>query len=220
MALLSCLYTTLIHPFLILIFISSPQTSTKHLVVLSISPILLIIPWCISGDSWIKALYNGTHITSGYNSNFGKIRQINSCCAEIYISLSASLFLYHYANYFIIDIRNKFLSICDNLAFVNKLSWLLEDDYNSHGLHKFTEQGAFHLILQILPKVFAIEHIKSHQYDSVLYKDLSTKARLNIDADKIATLYSSIPLNHHIKSTKTNYIRQQPIRISSSRSSD
>ena len=50
-----------------------------------------------------------------------------------------------------IEIGNKFLAICDNLAFVNKLSWLLEDNYNNHGLHKSTEQEAFHVILQILP---------------------------------------------------------------------
>ena len=89
------------------------------------------------------------------------------------------------------DIGNKFLAIYDNLAFVNKLSWLLEDDYNSHGIHKATAQEVFKLILQIIPNDFAIEH-----------KDLSTKARLNIDADTIATSNSSMPLNNHNQSTK------------------
>ena len=155
-----------------------------------------------SGGSWIIALHNGTHITSGYNPNFGQIRQINSYRAEIYASLSASLFLYHYANYFMIEIGNEFIAICDNLAFVNKLSWLLEDDYNDHGLHKSTEQEASHLILKILPKTFSIEHVKGHQDDYRQYRDLPIKARLNIDADEIATSSSSIPLNHHIQSTK------------------
>ena len=86
-----------------------------------------------------------------------------------------------------IDIDNKFLAICDTLAFVNKLSWILKDDYNNHGLHKSTEQEVFHLSLQILPKSFALKHIRGNEDDSVLYKDLSKKARLNIDADKIAT---------------------------------
>ena len=84
-----------------------------------------------------------------------------------------------------IDIGNKFLAIYDNLTFVNKLSWLLEDNYNSHGLHKTTDQEVFNLILQILPKSFIIEHIKGHQADSMFYKDLLIKARLTIDADKL-----------------------------------
>ena len=101
-----------------------------------------------------------------------------------------------------IDIDNKFLAIYDNLTFVNKLSWLLEDNYNSHGLHKTTDQEVFNLILQILPKSFIIEHIKGHQDDYKKYSDLPIKARLNIDADEIATSSSSITLNHHIQSTK------------------
>ena len=120
-----------------------------------------------SGGSWIIALHNGTHITSGYNPNFGQIRQINSYRAEIYASLSVSLFLYHFAKYFMIVIGNAFIAICDNLSFVDKLSWLLEDDYNNHGLHKSTEQEAFHLILKILPKTFSIEHVKGHQDDYI-----------------------------------------------------
>ena len=101
-----------------------------------------------------------------------------------------------------IEIGNEFLAICDNLAFVNKLSWLLEYDYNNHDLHKLMEQEAFHLILQILPKAFTIEHVKGHQDDYMHYKDIPIKGRLNIDADEIVTSSSSIPLNHHIQSIK------------------
>ena len=103
-----------------------------------------------------------------------------------------------------IDIDNKFLAICDTLAFVNKLSWLLKDDYNNHGLHKSTEQELFHLILQILPKSFVIEHIKGHQNDSVLYNDLSIKDRLNIDANKLH-LYI-LPCLHIIISNQQNLL--------------
>ena len=39
-----------------------------------------------------------------------------------------------------IEIGNELLAICDNLDFVSNLSWLLEDNYNNHGLHKSTEQ--------------------------------------------------------------------------------
>ena len=101
-----------------------------------------------------------------------------------------------------IEIGNEFLAICGNLAFVNKLSWLLEDDYNNHGLHKSTEQETFHLILQILPKALTIEHVIGHQDDYRRYKDRPIDARLNLDADEIANFSSSIPLNHHIQSTK------------------
>ena len=101
-----------------------------------------------------------------------------------------------------IEIGNEFIAICDNLAFVNKLSWLLEYDYNNHGINKSTEQVTIHLILKILPRTFSIENVKGHQDDYIHYRDLPIKARLNIDADEIATSSSSIPLNHHIQSTK------------------
>ena len=53
-----------------------------------------------------------------------------------------------------------------------------------------------------MPKVFTIEHVQGYQDDYRSYKDLPIKARLNIDADEIANSSSSIPLNHHIQSTK------------------
>ena len=71
-----------------------------------------------------------------------------------------------------IEIGNDFLAIYDNLAFVNKLSWLLKDDYNNHAFHKSMEQETFHLILQILSKAFTIEHVKGHQDNYRSYKDL------------------------------------------------
>ena len=49
------------------------------------------------GGSLIIAKQNKTHITSGYNPNFGQIRQTKSYRAEIYASLSVFLFLYYYA---------------------------------------------------------------------------------------------------------------------------
>ena len=101
-----------------------------------------------------------------------------------------------------VPLTNKYIAICDNQAYVNKLSWLLEDDYHHHGLHKATESEALYLILQILPKNFKIEHILGHQDDKVIYKKLSIKARLNVDADKIATKNASIPKKYsHFFST-------------------
>ena len=109
-----------------------------------------------SGGSWIIALHNGIHIASGYNSTFGHIRKMHSYCAKIYASLSTSLFIYHYAKYFIIAIVYECLAIYDNLAFINKLSWLMDNDINSHGLHKSTEQEVLSLILKIISDLFQI----------------------------------------------------------------
>ena len=64
-------------------------------------------------------------------------------------------------------------------------------------MHKNTEAEALTIILQLLPKNFSIEHVKSHQDDKVAYNELDTKAQLNIDADSIATATASIPINTH-----------------------
>ena len=101
-----------------------------------------------------------------------------------------------------IEIGNEFLTIFDNLAFVKRVSWLLGDNYNNHCLNKSTKKEAFYLILQIFPKAFTIENDKGHQDDYRSCKDLPIKTRLNIDADEIETSSSSVPLNHHIQSTK------------------
>ena len=99
-----------------------------------------------------------------------------------------------------VTLINKYITIYDNQAYVNKLSLLLEDDYHRHGLHKATESEALSLILQILPKSFHNKHILGHQDDKVKYEKLSIKARLNVDADKVATNNASIPKNTHISS--------------------
>ena len=109
-----------------------------------------------------------------------------------------------------IEIKNDYLSIYDILAFVNKLPWLLEDDYNSHDLHKLSEQEALKLIVKILPELFSIEHIESHQDNLSSYTNLSTKARLNIDTDDIVTSNATIPNNTHILTNKfTIYVNNK-----------
>ena len=85
--------------------------------------------------------------------------------------------------------------LCDNQAYVNKLTWLLEDEYHQHGLHKNTEAESLSIILQILPSKFKINPVKRHQDDKARYQDLDIKAKLNLDADKIAI--SSISINTH-----------------------
>ena len=92
-----------------------------------------------------------------------------------------------------VTLINKYIANCDNQVYVNKLSWLLENDYHHHNLHKATKKEALYLILKIIPKNFDIEHILSHQDDKIKYEKLSIKARLNVDVDKIATNNASIP---------------------------
>lgn len=75
-------------------------------------------------------LTNGNHLTSRYKPISGQSYQTHSYRSEIYAFLSAILFLYYYRKHFSIPLNNKYTSICDNQAYVNKLSWLLEDDMN------------------------------------------------------------------------------------------
>ena len=81
-----------------------------------------------SRGGFVITLTNGNHLTSDYNPIFGQSYQIHSYRSEIYASFSATLFLYYYRKYFSIPLNNKYTSICDNQSYVNKLTWLLEDE--------------------------------------------------------------------------------------------
>ena len=120
--------------------------------------------------------------------------------SEIYASLSATLFLYYYRKYFSVPLNKKYTSIYDNQAYINQLSWLLEDEISKNNLHKTTEDKAYAIILKIIPDNFKIEHIHRHQDTSNNYNSLTTKAKLNVDTDIIVTKYSSVPLNSHVTS--------------------
>ena len=144
-----------------------------------------------SGGGWIIALIDGTHIVSGYNPNFGKIKAINSYRAEIYTSLAVVLFLNMYVEY------HSIISICDNEAYVNKLTWLLEEEFNHHGLNKETENETLQLILQLIPKQFSIQHILGHQDGNTHESKLSIKAKLKIKTDEIATKNAKLLINTH-----------------------
>ena len=100
-----------------------------------------------SGGSWIIALEDGTKIVSGNNPNFGPSEDITSYRTEVYACLASSLFLHLYSQFYMIKIKNKCKAICSNPKYVRQLSWLLEDDYHHHGLHKSTEQEAISIKL-------------------------------------------------------------------------
>ena len=128
------------------------------------------------GGSWIFALKFGTNVISGYNLSFDQICAINSYRAEVYASLAATLFLYFYSKYYFVSINNRIHALCDNQAYVDKLTYLLKDDYHHHGLYKNTEVEALSLNLHILLQNFSIEHIKGHQDNTKRYHELDIKA--------------------------------------------
>ena len=75
----------------------------------------------LSGDSWIIALEDDAIFIQGYAPNFGQIRDINSYRAEIYASLSTTLFIRVYSTLYMVTLTNKYIAIYDNQDNVNKL---------------------------------------------------------------------------------------------------
>ena len=122
---------------------------------------------------------------------------IKSYIAEVYASLATTLFLYLYSVYYTFHVHNKIHASYDKQTYVNKLTWVLEDEYHQQELHKNTEAEAFSIIIQLTPSNFTIEYVKGHQDDKINYNDLDIKAYLNIDADSIATSTATIPINIH-----------------------
>lgn len=105
--------------------------------------------------------------------------------------------LHLYSTYYNFLFDNKINELRDNQSYVNKLTWLLKDDYHQQGLYINTETEVLSITIQFLSSNFTIEHIKGHQDDTKIYSELNIKAQLNIDADKIATATVSISMNTH-----------------------
>ena len=68
-----------------------------------------------SGGAWITADSSGTISTSGSNPDFGSIISMNSHRSEIYVVLSAILFLHEYCRYFMLPLSSPVKYFCDNL---------------------------------------------------------------------------------------------------------
>ena len=75
---------------------------------------------------------------------------------------------------------------------------MLENTIRSETLYKWKEQDALQTVLLILPPNLFIYYIKSHQDDNVSYNNLLLDAKLNVDADYIATNHVTIPFNTHL----------------------
>ena len=120
------------------------------------------------------------------------------------------LCLYSYSGYHSISIQNQCLAICDNQAYVNKLNWLLEEDFNHHGLHKETENEALQIIFQLISETFLIQHILGHQDPNTFQSDLTIEAKLNIAINKIVTTNAKLPINAHVTSSPFEvYVKDQ-----------
>ena len=151
-----------------------------------------------SGGSWIIALQNGTKPVSGHNTKFGRHIDINSYHSEIYASLAFLIFLEYYCDNFFIPLTKTIHVTYDNKPYVTKMNEFIFNPYAKLSIHKIKEYKAYLAILSILSVNFDITHIKGNQDDHKLRKYLTTKKKLNIDADKIATTCSKLPLNIHL----------------------
>ena len=81
-------------------------------------------------------------------------------------------------------------------------------------IHKIKEYESYLAILSILPVNFDIAHIKGHQDDHKLRKDLANEEKLNIDADKIATTCAKLTLNIHLPTSPfAIYIKGEYIHL-------
>ena len=151
-----------------------------------------------SGGGWLIVTDTGQRIVHGFNPDYGQSEDIHSYRSEVYASLAALLFLHFYAAFFNTIITNNIIGICDNEAYVNKLNEIIVNPRYLKYLYKTTEHEAFKLIFTIIPNNFKLLHINSHQDDECSYNELPLTAKLNVQADTIATNNARKPINTHL----------------------
>ena len=151
-----------------------------------------------SGGGWLIATDTGQRIVHGFNPDYGQSEDIHSYRSEVYASLTSLLFIHTYAAFYNISITNNIIGLCDNEVCVNKLKEIMANPKYLKYLYKTTEHEAFKLLSTIIPNNFKINHIKSHQDDECSYNELPLTAKLDVQADKIATQYARKPINTHL----------------------
>ena len=137
-------------------------------------------------------------IVHGFNPYYGQSEDIHSYRSEVYTSLVSLLFIHTYTKFYNITITNNITGLCDNEAYVNKLNEIIANPKYLKYLYKTTEYDAFKLISTIIPSNYKRHHIKSHQDDKCSYGKLPLPAKLNVQADKIATHHARKPINTHL----------------------
>jgi hypothetical protein len=170
----------------------------------------------IGAFGWILRLPSGKSVTCS-GPAFG--HRITSYRAEAYGILSYLRFLYRFQQYWQVPVFPACTILCDNQALVNRLTTFQSPTIPSSLDPEFTaDQDPLFLVMQRQPtsdniSVLApewdilstiqdtilllrhqnakvqFEFIPSHQDDATSYDDLPAKAKLNVDADHIATQF-------------------------------
>lgn len=141
---------------------------------------------------WIVSTSTGTRLATCKGPCFGA--KPNSYRAEGYGLLSVSRFLYQLHHHFALPIQSGDV-VCDNKSMVNQLATIpnhLNDLYPNSTLEPEWDLivESWTALSQIPPSHRPqIQHIKGHQDMNTPYQQLSLKAQLNCDADKLANEY-------------------------------
>ena len=167
-----------------------------------------------SDGSWIIALPDWTKLVSGHNLEFGRHVAINSYHSEVYASLASLTFLERYCDYSSLPLSNTIYATCASKSYVTKMKEFISNPYTKLFIHKIKEYEAYFVILSTLSVNFAINHMKGHQDNFKLRKDLTIEEQLNINSDKIATTCAKIPLNIHLPSVPLAiYLKEEYIHL-------
>ena len=151
-----------------------------------------------SEGGWLISTDIGQRIVHWFNSEYDQVEDICSYWSEVYASLASLLFINTYAAFYSIFITNNIIGLCDNEAYVNKLNEIIAKPKYLKYLYKTTEYETFKLFSTITPNKFHLTHINSHQDDDCSYNELPLTAKLNVQADKIATYNACKPINTHL----------------------
>ena len=151
-----------------------------------------------SGGSLIVATKSGEHFAKGYLPIFGQQKYIHSYRIEIHASLLSIIVLHIFSNYYSVDLPNSIDTVCDNEGFVNKLNTLILNPRVMKTLFKIPEYETIQAMITYIPRNYTIRHVESHQDDNIPYANLTLDAKLNVQTDKIATVFVTQPINNHI----------------------
>ena len=141
---------------------------------------------------WILSSTDGQRLLQCKGPCFGG--RLNSYRAEGYGLLSVSRFLYHLTTHFQVNLQSCHI-LCDNVAMVRRVSdppMHLDDQYPNS-----TMEAEWDVLVEIWTTITTLppaarptfHHIKGHQDKTTPYADLSLRAQLNCDADKLAEAF-------------------------------
>ena len=65
-------------------------------------------------------------------------------------------------------------------------------------IFKIPEYETIQAMITYLPRNYTIQYVESHQDDNIFFINLTLDAKLNVQADKIATTFATEPINNRI----------------------